>query len=172
MKSKYVYPLTKSCEFLFLTKSILFFCSTLQFHRYQLVTANVREPTSQEFNTHIRPLILNSTFASGPREFAAADVACIHALGHVGAQWTISPSALDQLKKELKHFIEQIEPANPQIYFDYSIIRKGQTNEQDVLPSGYIITLSGTHNASLSKANAQILLQMISSANQTKVLPR
>ena len=138
--------------------------------RYQLVTANVREPYSSEFTKDIRPLITNSSFASGPREFTASDVACIHALGHVGAQWTISASALNQLKTELKNYLENTGSASPQIYFDYSFIRKGQTSEQDVLPSGYIITLSGSHNGSLSKENARELLTMLSSENQTKVL--
>lgn len=57
----------------------------------------------------------------------------------------------------------------PQIYFDYSLIRKGQTSEQDVLPSGYTITLSGTHNVSLTKENALTLYTMLAYENQTKV---
>jgi hypothetical protein len=130
---------------------------------------NVREPNLNEFLTDIHPLIINSSFASGPRDFTAADVACIHALGNVGAHWTISVSALNQLKKELKNYIHNIGSMIPQIYFDYSFIRKGQTSEQDVLPSGYTITLSGTHNVSLTKENAMALLTMLASENQTKV---
>jgi hypothetical protein len=141
----------------------------IQITRYQLVTTNVREPSINEFSADIRPLIINSSFASGPRDFTAADVACIRASGNVGAQWTISFSALDQLEEELKNYINNTAATIPQIYFDYSVIRKGQTSEQDVLPSGYIITLSGTHNVSLTKENAAALLTMISSDNQTKV---
>lgn len=137
--------------------------------RYHLVTADINEPNTTEFLSQIRPLILNSTFASGPRELVAEDVACIHALGHVGAQWTISPSALNQLKTELKTFLENPQIDIPQVYFDYSFIRKGQTNEQEILPSGYSITLSGTHNISLTTENARILLRMLSFENQTKV---
>jgi hypothetical protein len=73
------------------------------------------------------------------------------------------------LEEELKNYINNTAATIPQIYFDYSVIRKGQTSEQDVLPSGYIITLSGTHNVSLTKENAAALLTMISSDNQTKV---
>ena len=117
----------------------------------------------------IRPLITNSTFASSPRDFAAADVACIQALGNVGAQWTISASALDQLEEELKSYLGNSDSMIPQIYFDYSLIRKGQTSEQHVLPSGYTNILSGTHNVSLTKQNARTLLNMLASKNQTKV---
>ncbi len=117
----------------------------------------------------IHPLIMNSSFSSTPRDFTAADVACIYALGNVGGQWTISVSALNQLKEELKNYIHHIESSIPQIYLDYSFIRKGQTSEQDVLPSGYIITLSGTHNVSLTKENAMALLTMLASDNQTQV---
>jgi hypothetical protein len=134
-----------------------------------LVTTNVREPDINEFSTSIRPLISNSTFASGPRDFTAADVACIQALGNVGAQWTISFSALNQLKEELKNYINNTGSITPQIYFDYSLIRKGQTNDQDISPSGYIITLSGIHNVSLTIQNAKALLTMLSSDNQTQV---
>jgi hypothetical protein len=81
----------------------------------------------------------------------------------------MSFSALNQLKEELKNYIENIGSIIPQIYFDYSLIRKGQTSEQDVLPSGYTITLSGTHNVSLTKENAIGLLKMLSSDNQTEV---
>ena len=130
---------------------------------------NVREPSSDEFSTSIHPLIINSSFASGPRDFTAADVACIHALGNVGAHWTISVSALDQLKEELRNYSNHIGSMIPQIYFDYSLIRKGQTTEQDVLPSGYTIALSGTNNVSLTKENAMALLTMLASPNQTEV---
>lgn len=137
--------------------------------RYHLVTANVNDLNATEFDTQIRPLILNSTFASGPRELAAADVACIHALGHVGTQWTISPSALNQLKIELTNFLDNPHTDPLQIYFDYSFIRKGQTNEQETLPSDYSRTLSGTHNISLTNENARILLRMLAVENQTRV---
>jgi hypothetical protein len=130
---------------------------------------DVREPSLDEFSANIHPLIINSSFASGPRDFTAADVACIHALGNVGAHWTISASALNHLKEELKNYSNHIGSMIPQIYFDYSFIRKGQTTEQDVLPSGYTITLSGTNNASLTKENAMALLTMLSSQNQTEV---
>jgi hypothetical protein len=76
------------------------------------------------------------------------------------------------LKKELENYINNIGSTIPQIYFDYSLIRKGQTSDQDILPSGYIITLSGTQNVSLTKQNAIALLTMLSSDNQTKVLNR
>jgi hypothetical protein len=76
------------------------------------------------------------------------------------------------LKKELENYINNIGSTIPQIYFDYSLIRKGQTSDQDILPSGYIITLSGTQNVSLTKQNAIALLTMLSSDNQTKVLHR
>ena len=140
--------------------------------RYQLVTTNVREPTEDEFFTDIHPFILNSSFASGPRELTRDDVACIHALGYVGAQWTISLSALNQLKRELTDFINETAVNTPQIYFDYSFIRKGQTSEQDDLPSGYSVTLSGTHNISLTKANAVTLLAMLSFSDRTQVIER
>jgi hypothetical protein len=76
------------------------------------------------------------------------------------------------LKKELENYINNIGSTIPQIYFDYSLIRKGQTSDQDIVPSGYIITLSGTQNVSLTKQNAIALLTMLSSDNQTKVLNR
>jgi hypothetical protein len=76
------------------------------------------------------------------------------------------------LKKDLENYINNIGSTIPQIYFDYSLIRKGQTSDQDIVPSGYIITLSGTQNVSLTKQNAIALLTMLSSDNQTKVLNR
>ncbi|UJR32233.1 hypothetical protein I4U23_019699 [Adineta vaga] len=135
---------------------------------YQLVTTNVRQSTEYEFSKDIYPLIMNSSFASGPRDLTESDVACISALGHVGAQWTISLSALNQLKIELKQFTDNTTYNIPQIYFDYSFIRKEQTSEQDDLPSGYIVTLSSTHNVSLTKENALTLLTMLSFDNQTQ----
>lgn len=142
----------------------------MRIHRYQLVTTNVREPNEKEFASDIQPLILNSSFASGPRDFNEADVACIQALGNVGPQWSISFSAVDQMEEELRKYIHDPKALIPQIYFDYFLTRKGQTSEQDVLPSGYTITLSGTHNASLTRENAMALLTMLDSDNQTRVI--
>ncbi|CAF2160242.1 unnamed protein product [Rotaria magnacalcarata] len=133
---------------------------------YQLMTNNVREPTTDEFSTDIRPLITNASFASNPREFEQADIACIHLLGHIGRQWTISFSALHQLKEELKNYMNNSRSTILQIYFDYSFIRNGQTSEQDILPTGYISTLSETHQVPLTKENAMLLLRMLTSENQ------
>ncbi|CAF4564240.1 unnamed protein product [Rotaria socialis] len=133
---------------------------------YQLMTNNVREPTTDEFSTDIRPLITNASFASNPREFEPADIACIHLLGHIGRQWTISFSALHQLKEELKNYINNSRSTILQIYFDYSFIRNGQTSEHDILPTGYISTLSETHQVPLTKENAMLLLRMLTSENQ------
>lgn len=98
-----------------------------------------------------------------------ADVACIQALGNVGPQWTISFSSVDQMEEELKNYIQNPNAVIPQIYFDYSLIRKGQTTEQDVLPFDYTITLSGSHNVSLTRENALALLTMLDSDNETQV---
>lgn len=137
--------------------------------RYQLVTTKVHEPNETEFASDIRPLILNSSFASGPRDFTEADVACIHALGNAGPQWSISFSAVNQMGEELEKYIQDSKALSPQFYFDYIITRKGQTNEQDARPYGYTIILSGTHNASLTRDNAMALLTMLDSNNQTQV---
>lgn len=123
-----------------------------------------------EFLRDISPLIINSSFASGSREFTEADIACIRAPGNVGAQWSISSSGLHQLQEELKHFLNQTAlPSAPQIYLDYSLVRKGQAIEQDAQPSSYSILLAGSQNTSLSQENAFGLLAMLSSPNQTEV---
>ena len=115
-------------------------------------------------------MIENSSFVLGSREFTEADTACINVPGNIGAQWMISPSALRQMKDELEQFINKTSSFNsPQLYFRYLFTREAQTVEQDGLPSGYSIELSGVNNGSLSKFDARALLSMLSSTNKTEV---
>jgi hypothetical protein len=138
--------------------------------RYRVITTNIRQPSTDEYLNDIQPLIMNSSFVSGPRQFTEHDIACVRAPGNIGTQWTISLSSLENLKVELLDFLNRTNASQPRIYFDYSLMRKREINEQGVLSSDYNIMLSRTHNSSLSKSNAHILWRMLSSDNQSEVI--